>query len=205
MHHIKKPTDIFELDYDNKEGKQKIRYHLKSVGGNKCMTCGRNFSDREGRKCTIEHIKPKGQFPEFRNSFENMITICHKCNSERINTIEVLVPTQLDRYNEYIYINEYTGEIKAIESEYKERIENTIKSYKLNREELNKTRKTMNKMLNNGMSVYYVDKLYNYDDGLIPFLILNHLKIADNEQYETFISSENIFENKAYEDEYNEQ
>jgi 5-methylcytosine-specific restriction endonuclease McrA len=65
---------------------KKLRYRVLLKYGAKCMLCG--ATKEEGAKICVDHIKPRGKYPELELEFENLQVLCNDCNMGKSNDDE---------------------------------------------------------------------------------------------------------------------
>ena len=74
--------------------KKKIRTALETLQGEYCCFCGLEFGETSGSQ--IEHIAPKGQYPQFMWVHNNLALACSLCNGfnkkDEVDTVAVYNP-----------------------------------------------------------------------------------------------------------------
>ena len=105
---------------------------LKQMTKNHCSFC-----DQKLRRETVEHLKPKSQFPLESYKWENLFVCCFDCQVRYDKYDEnLLKPDELDyEFGKYFIYDYTTGEIKPNEKAdliERRRAEITIELYRLN-------------------------------------------------------------------------
>lgn len=76
----KKGAKKFRIDafYSTKEWKQ-VRYLALKQCGARCQCCGASAAD--GARLNVDHIKPRGRYPELALHLSNLQVLCGACNA----------------------------------------------------------------------------------------------------------------------------
>lgn len=75
----KKRAKAFKIDafYSTKEWRQ-VRYLALKQCGARCQCCGASAAD--GARLNVDHIKPRGRYPELALCLSNLQVLCGACN-----------------------------------------------------------------------------------------------------------------------------
>lgn len=126
--------------YEKKSVDKHIKPDLIKMTNNHCSFCDSYPLGVSSRK-TIEHFKPKSEYPLLAYEWENLFLCCDTCQSAKREKFDdkLLKPDREDyEFNKYFIVDYKTGElkpnpIKDKENQIKAKV--TIKMYDLNSED----------------------------------------------------------------------
>ena len=75
----KRKSDEFLRSYEWRVVRMKV---LKRDGA-RCACCG--ATPHDGRVMNVDHIKPRGMYPELALDMNNLQVLCHECNHGKSN------------------------------------------------------------------------------------------------------------------------
>ena len=124
---------------------QAIRKRLSDMTQAHCAFCDGRIGT-ESRE-TVEHFRPKSQFPSFAYQWDNLFPCCDMCQSQKREQFDddLLKPDDADfDFTRYFMVNFKTGEIEPsphADEQAQDRAKITIQIYALNLPERNTARK----------------------------------------------------------------
>lgn len=134
----------YKFSWPNQNCYQAIRQELSKMTHAHCAFCDGGIGT-ESRK-TIEHFRPKSQFPELAYHWDNLFPCCDVCQStkgEKFST-DLLKPDEADyKFDDYFIANYKTGALEPsphVDQIMQQRAKITIQLYGLNSPERNKAR-----------------------------------------------------------------
>lgn len=145
---------------------------LKEITRNHCSFCD-GFPMGATSRDTIEHFRPKSQFPYLSYDWSNLFLCCDVCQSAKLERFDerLLKPDEMDYEFEKYFENDYlTGELKSnpkASLEEQEKAQTTIEFYGLNNSERMRARVAEKK---NYMRLQEDDS-YHIDDFSYRFFI----------------------------------
>lgn len=154
----------YKFSWPNPNCYKAIRQELSQMTQAHCAFCdgGIGIESRE----TVEHFRPKSQFPELAYHWDNLFPCCDMCQSNKREnfTDELLKPDDADyKFNNYFVANYKTGELEPAphaEQAVQQRATVTIQIYGLNIPARNTARKRAFEYFNRDTSPIIDD--YNY-------------------------------------------
>ncbi len=146
--------------YSNNPGKsqprdsywRKFRQELRTAFLGKCGYCERicaETSESGSRAPTVDHFKPKSQFPKLTYEWSNWVFCCDRCNSRKADQwpssglVDPCAPCIPERLKLYFDYSARTGEIVpkgGLAEPDRIKAQNTISSLGLNNRDLRKSR-----------------------------------------------------------------
>jgi len=130
----KNPTHKFS--WRNPSCYQAIRQSLADMTQQHCAFCDGPIGS-ESRE-TVEHFRPKSQFPELAYAWDNLFPCCDMCQSFKLERFDeaLLKPDTLEYvFHHYFTVNYHTGEIEPsprADAIAQHRVLITLKLYGLN-------------------------------------------------------------------------
>jgi uncharacterized protein (TIGR02646 family) len=124
---------------------QETRKHLLAMTQGRCAFCdgGLGAESRE----TVEHFRPKSQFPEFAYAWSNLFPCCDMCQSQKKEQFseDLLKPDEDDFvFSHFFIVNYKSGELEVspqADLKARSRAEITLQLYGLNLAARTKARK----------------------------------------------------------------
>lgn len=140
----RKGNPSHKFSWRDKDCYQAIRQRLSAMTQAHCAFCDGQIGT-ESRE-TVEHFKPKSEFPGLAYDWLNLFPCCDVCQSHKLEKFdESLLKPDVDdyRFGDYFIANYKTGELEPLPSApdfAKYRAEITIRLYGLNIPARNKAR-----------------------------------------------------------------
>ncbi len=138
---VENPKASFPYPQVQGQGKEQIREQLFAMSAEHCAFC-----DALNAQETIEHFKPKKQFPLVAYQWENLYPCCGDCQGKNDRYSDALLRPDADDYSfrRYFILDFPTFELcpnPEAEASDQERAKITIELYRLNRPTAKKSRK----------------------------------------------------------------
>lgn len=141
---LRKTNPNYRFSWRSDKCYEAIRQKLSEMTQGHCAFCDGQIGT-ESRE-TVEHFRPKSQFPDLAYAWGNLFPCCDMCQSQKLEKFDpaLLKPDDVEyRFDGYFIANYRTGELEPLpgaSQRIKQSAETTIQLYGLNLPARNKAR-----------------------------------------------------------------